>query len=254
MVENKSLLKQGSALLFTALMATAMELPVDNSLTSDVDHYIVHNYAKDNILLGDKFYLKGCSPQAEAIYNRAIASEPAITRAMISIRNKLKLDFYNLGNNIKQVDSVVAKLDRLRKADEAIGKAKPDYVYLASLGDLVRYTFMCEHAKLASETKAIIKELEARSITIDEIDNKYLRKDILYKAIHINATAPSGQKFEIQIHSPESMYCNVFTHKLYEEARSTATSDVDRALSKEKIKLAYSTLPMPKDIETITNV
>lgn len=255
MTENKRLLKQGSALLFMALMASVLDVPLaDNINTPANDTGILHQEPPKQ-LLGANYRLLGCSERAQQIYAQAIANEPAITRDMIAIRNKLDIDFYGLGNTLKQAASVLAKIERLAEQDKNTGlPVKPDYEYLSQLGDLVRYTFMCEHTTLATTTKAIIGELMDKSYRIDEVDNKYLRQDILYKAIHINATAPNGQKMEIQLHSPESMRLNVFTHKTYEQLRSAETSELDKQLLKEKIRLAYCTLPMPKDIEKIKNV
>jgi len=252
---NNNLIKQSSALMFMALMASAIDLPIDCELCQPItDTYIEHHHSDDRQLYNLKYSLLGCSEQAQKIYDDALKKEPAITRDMIDIRNKLDIDFYGLGNTIKQAESVVSKLNRLAAQDKAEGIIKQDYEYMAMLGDLVRYTFMCQHDVLAGITKEIIKELTDKGYCITELDNKYLRNELAYKAIHINATAPNKQKIELQIHSPESMYLNVFTHELYEKARNLDDTNPDKPLLKEKIRLAYASLSIPADIETIQNI
>lgn len=254
-MQNKNkLLKQSSALVFMALMASSADLAGTDAVAQlNSENYIVHQLEQETSLLGMQHRLMGCSAEACRIYDLAIAREPAITKDMIAIRDTLDIDFYGLGNTLKTAESVLDKIHRLAEKDLAQNIVKQDYEYVAILGDLVRYTFMCEHVNLTRQTLAILQELRERGYSIDEIDNKYLRRDIYYKAIHINATAPNAQKFEIQIHSPESMQLNVFTHKMYEKSRDVKTPALEKQMLREKIKLAYASLPLPEGIETIQN-
>ena len=60
-----------------------------------------------------------------------------------------------------------------------------------------------------------------------------------------------GQRFEVQMHSEESLEVRNRSHPLYEEARKPSTSPERREeLEKQMIELV-KTLPMPKDIEKL---
>ena len=203
--------------------------------------------ANDNILTG-------CHSQAQMIYNMAIAIEPQITHDMLCITKRLGTVLVGLEYSVKTASSVKKKLVRMaNKALEAGEKPKNDFEYLREIGDLIRYTELVDHNKMADKVRETMLLLEDKGYDVYEIDNKYLNQKGRYKAVHLNAISPSGQIFEIQIHSEETLAAGRMTHKLYEEWRKPETSLDRKAELYSAIKSTYDNLPIPRGIEQVGN-
>lgn len=199
----------------------------------------------DNILLG-------CNERAQVAYNMAKANEPRITLDMLDIAHRLGTSMDGLEYSVKTASSVVSKIER--KTDKALQAGetpKKDFEYVSETGDLLRYTQVVNHDEIADKVRATVKLLEDKGYTVDEIDNKYLNEEGRYKAVHLNATSPSGQHFEMQIHSPESLAASRATHTMYEEWRRPETSEERKAELFTMIKSTYDSMPLPKDIMSL---
>lgn len=199
----------------------------------------------DNILLG-------CNERAQVAYNMAKANEPRITLDMLDIAHRLGTSMDGLEYSVKTASSVVSKIER--KTDKALQAGetpKKDFEYVSETGDLLRYTQVVNHDEIAAKVRATVQLLEDKGYTVDEIDNKYLNEEGRYKAVHLNATSPSGQHFEMQIHSPESLAASRATHTMYEEWRRPETSEERKAELFTMIKSTYDSMPLPKDIMSL---
>ncbi|MBP3231700.1 MAG: hypothetical protein J6M33_05380 [Anaerovibrio sp.] len=199
----------------------------------------------DNILLG-------CNERAQVAYNMAKANEPRITLDMLDIAHRLGTSMDGLEYSVKTASSVVSKIER--KTDKALQAGetpKKDFEYVSETGDLLRYTQVVNHDEITAKVRATVKLLEDKGYTVDEIDNKYLNEEGRYKAVHLNATSPSGQHFEMQIHSPESLAASRATHTMYEEWRRPETSEERKAELFTMIKSTYDSMPLPKDIMSL---
>ena len=94
--------------------------------------------------------------------------------------------------------------------------------------------------------------MKSRGYKVTKIDNKYLDKNSDYKGIHLDCVSPDGQKFELQIHSKESMAVKNKLHPLYEKWRIMKDGPQREALSKQMKELS-ATLPMPNGIKELKN-
>lgn len=198
--------------------------------------------------------LEGCQQRAQVAYNMARANEPRITMDMLDIANRLGTSMEGLEYSVKTASSIKNKIDRkTNKALEAGETPKQDFEYVSETGDLLRYTEVVNHDEMADKVRDTVALLEEKGYTLDEIDNKYLNKDGRYKAVHLNATSPSGQAFEIQVHSQETLAASRATHKMYEEWRNPETSTERKAELYTSIKRTYDSLPLPKGIEQLEN-
>lgn len=198
--------------------------------------------------------LKTNHHMAQLAYDMARANEPVITMDMLEIADANNAVMEGLEYSIKTGSSMQSKIERkAHKALEAgdVPKAAHEYVYEA--GDIIRYTQVVNHMEMAEKTRQTVKLLESKGYKILEVDNKYLNKEGRYKAIHINAMSPNGQKFELQMHSPETLKVNAETHKLYEEWRNPATDEARKEILFQQIKQAYDALPVPENIESVRN-
>ena len=194
--------------------------------------------------------LHGRSAEAQAIYDKARANEKIITPVMLQIAAELNAQMVGLQYSVKTASSVEDKIQRRLKES---GGTKSDEQIVAEMGDIVRYTLLAEHNDLVATTQRTSASLQALGYKVIKLDNRYLTPNASYKGIHLDVVSPEGQVFELQIHSPESMAIKNAAHILYEEARSVNTAP-DRAKQlMEEMRTMWGELPMPKDIETLTN-
>ncbi|CAI3205328.1 hypothetical protein CNEO2_1750003 [Clostridium neonatale] len=166
---------------------------------------------------------------------------------MNDIAKSLGSEMYGLEFSVKTASSVEDKIARKKK----VGYTEKEAI--ESMGDIVRYTQLCSHDKIAGNTIKTIELLTKKGYDVIEVDNKYLDPNSDYKGVHINAVSPEGQKFELQIHSKESMEVKDKIHPMYEEARNVKTSENRSIELKKKMKEISSALPQPKGIESVKN-
>ena len=200
------------------------------------------------------YLLTGYEKQAQAEYNRARASEPAITMDMLEISDDLGTSLEGLEYSVKTASSVSSKIQR--KTDKALRageQPKTAAEYVQETGDLVRYTEVVPHNEMAEYTKNIVSKLDEKGYSVDKVDNKYLNKEGRYKAVHLDVTSPRGIGFEVQIHSPETLAANKSTHEMYEEWRRPETSQERKAQLFQDIKAVYDALPQPANIMSLKN-
>lgn len=198
--------------------------------------------------------LIGCEPQAQRVYNRARASEPAITMDMLEIADDLGTSMDGLEYSVKTASSLMSKIER--KTDKALRQGrlpKTDTQYVEETGDLIRYTQIVPHDEMAAKTQETVQRLQQKGYIVKKLDNKYLNKDGRYKAIHLDLANRQGVQFEMQIHSPETLQANRATHGLYEEWRDVHTAPERKAELYQEIKSIYDAVPQPKGIMHVKN-
>lgn len=243
--------------LTTALGPAGSALTAGISMTrlSGVPYKNRHGQVVVSGSASDKDYLLvGCEPQAQAAYNVARAVEPAITLDMLELADQLGTTMEGLEYSVKTASSIRSKIDR--KTDKALEKGenpKSDIEYIEETGDLIRYTQVVPHHSMAEKTRQTIQLLENKGYIVEKVDNKYLNQEGRYKAIHLDVVSEQGQRFELQIHSPETLAANKATHGMYEEWRKPETASERKAELFAQIKATYDALPQPKDILTVAN-
>lgn len=194
--------------------------------------------------------IPGVDKKTQAAYDKARANEQEITRDLVSISDKTGAWMYGLDFSVKTGKSVASKIARKKEAAKAKGKPIPtDEEIVSGLGDLVRYTQMCDHDSIGTTAKKTLTALKEKGYTINEVDNKWTDETSYYKGFHINATSPNGQKIELQIHSPESMEVKEQLHPMFEVSREV---DTERSAARQLVayqKGLSRTLKMPKGID-----
>lgn len=191
--------------------------------------------------------LKHCGKETQKTYDKCRSNEKKITPVMNDIAKALSAKMYGLEYSVKTASSVEDKLARKKKMGISEKEA------IESMGDIVRYTQLCPHNKIAENTRKTIELLTKKGYDIVEVDNKYLNKSSDYKGVHINAISPEGQKFELQIHSKESMDVKNKIHPLYEEYRNVNTSEKRKEELEREMKELSSKISDPEGIENIKN-
>lgn len=196
--------------------------------------------SKDNVMVRS-------SVKAQKAYTKARKAEPKITKDLVNISKDLNMGMTGLKYSVKTASSVENKIRRKNKAK------LPDHVVVKNMGDLVRYTQMGKHSDLGKNAVKTVDALRSHGYKVTKIDNKYLDKNSDYKGIHLDCISPDGQKFELQIHSKESMAVKNKLHPIYEKSRNMKEGSPERIALENQMRDISATLPMPKGIEELKN-
>ncbi|MEV4743543.1 ATP nucleotide 3'-pyrophosphokinase [Streptomyces sp. NPDC049555] len=123
---------------------------------------------------------------------------------------------------------------------------------LTTVNDSVRYTLQWPDRRYTAGVRTASATLVAWGNGSVKWSNTWERKDG-YKAINSAWRAPrSGQRFEVQFHTPASKHAQEVTHKLYEEQRLPSTSPQRKRELQEQQNAAFAAVPVPKGAEHLT--
>ncbi|KAA2267170.1 hypothetical protein F0L68_01180 [Solihabitans fulvus] len=168
---------------------------------------------------------------AKEFMESAASNEPGITDALHDIEQRMQRDapdahLEGLEYRLKGEDSLKRKLsgDLANIADHDLSPAE----VLASMKDAVRYTFeipVHDYTRVAEQVHdALVADGFERSAWKNTWDSDG------YKGINSTWVDPrTGQKFEVQFHTPESLEAKTVTHELYEQKRLPGTSAEEAA-------------------------
>lgn len=193
--------------------------------------------------------LKNSSREAQEAYDKARSCEPQITSDLVGIASKSGTEMYGLDYSVKTAKSVEEKIGRKNEDYAKAGISKTDAQTVREMGDLVRYTQLCEHDKIAETAKSTLSALKEKGYEITEVDNKWMDKGSTYKGLHIAAKDRNGQTFELQIHSPESMMVKEQNHVQYEVSRKPETSPYVKETLNREMAARSAGMKMPKGMD-----
>lgn len=129
-----------------------------------------------------------------------------------------------------------------RVAEDARVKGRVPGEALASITDLVRYTFEYPADRYADAVRADIERLWREGYVELAVRNCWACP--AWKGISASWQEPgSGQLFEVQFHTPESRAARDQTYPAYQRLRSAATTDADRAAIMASIRDVYAGQP-----------
>ncbi|MBO4847151.1 MAG: hypothetical protein J5525_12775 [Lachnospiraceae bacterium] len=187
-------------------------------------------------------------PQFQFDYNAIRLSEPLITNDLLSISDSLGTSWSGLEYAVKTASSVDDKLEREsnRNKDEDVNISN-------NVKDTIRYTQICKHDDIAGVAKDTIEKLQEKGYFLKNINNYYSRPfpNTGYKGLHLNFISPSGQAFELQVHSNESFQAKQEGHELYEKMRAISTPITEKQALAPRINQIHSAVPNPPDINEI---
>lgn len=201
-------------------------------------------------------WIDGVSDECQAYYDRLRVAEPSITEDMKRLAIKEGFCLYDLASSVKTGYIVHAKMERRAAMLEEQGiPAEDDLEQIRAFGDIIRYTFLCEHDNIFSAIKTIICDLEGYGYTLYQIDNKWMKPDEKtgYKGIHMRFLSPAGYKFEIQVHSIESQTAKENGHELYKTLHdpNIILSEEERKNLLQESKCIYESIRDPDRIYEI---
>lgn len=170
----------------------------------------------------------GKSPEVQAAYDKRVEAGKQITEDMIEISDSLGSRMMGLENCFKGGASTARKIEKVKgKEFEKSGKHLTDEEALAKMDDVVRYSYKCDHDQMISQIKDLESALEKKGYEITDRDNKFLpllnedgeEVPRNYKAVHLQVKSPSGELFEVQIHSEETVKIKNMNHESFEAQR-----------------------------------
>ena len=190
----------------------------------------------------------GKGPKVQAEYDRRIQEGKKITNDMMRISDSLGSRMVGLENCFKGGGSTARKIDKVKdKLSKEYGREVSDEEAFASMDDVVRYTYKCDHDNMAKQVTDLEAELEKNGYEITDRDNKFLpdyddfgnEKPRNYKAVHLQVKSPTGEFFEVQIQSEPSLQVKNKNHRYFEEQRKIDLDEhpelADRHKELEKI-------------------
>ena len=173
-------------------------------------------------------------------YNKAIAAEPEITAQVKKVAETIGMDVIGIENRIK------SKKRYLEKIRRRFNPAGNEY----EIKDILRYTYSASPLEITEKTLKSIDVYKEMGYNTIEVKNSWLDNLNPYKGINTTIQSPSGLKYELQYHTPDSFRIkDGEMHKLYEKQQ--AISDV---ASKEYIELTDQMFALSDRLEIPVNI
>ncbi|GAB4582306.1 phage tail tape measure protein [Nocardia sp. IFM 10818] len=156
-------------------------------------------------------------------WKRAAEQRGQLDATMVGVQSGLAA----YGAQLEGLDKSLKDLDSLRRK---VASAAQDGIdpqrFLKRVEDLNRYTFTFPEDQYSAGTKSAKAELKERGFKQDGESN--LWADPAYKGYHSWWKNPeTGDKFEVQFHTPESFQAKSENHPLYRLNRSGALDEFD---------------------------
>jgi hypothetical protein len=169
------------------------------------------------------------SPDRDAETTAAIArvrkAEPAITADVLTVeqQNTCAARLEGIDHRLKGEPRLKEKL--------SLTTATPDATptdILREIPDAIRYTFCLQSETYTRGYYDIKEHLESLGYAMYQSKNFWGNQE--YKGINTRWTTAEGQRFEVQLHTPDSFHAKQHvTHSAYEKLRSPGTTDAERS-------------------------
>ncbi|ARP72326.1 hypothetical protein LK07_24040 [Streptomyces pluripotens] len=169
----------------------------------------------------------------QALWNRAAQARQGLDNTMRLLRDQSAergsaLVGDKKANGVEEVDYSLKGLDSLRrKVAVDVSRGADINRVLGKVNDLNRYTLTFEPENYTQATQETYARLKAQGYEPMPGSEKNTWQDPVYKGINTTwQNQESGQKFELQFHTPDSFQAKTDNHELYEIARSGHFSQI----------------------------
>lgn len=176
------------------------------------------------------------------------AAEPAITQALEDLVEQYPdARLEGLDHRLKENDSLYRKVATM-VYDADAGASLADM--LDEFNDSIRYTFVVDDDLYGSVVPQLLADVRGPAWSLKSFSNRWGGSGY----VGINSTwadAATGQRFELQFHTPASFEAKMVTHELYDQARLPSTLPrVAEALELEQ-DLVFEQVTMPTGADLI---
>ncbi len=181
-------------------------------------------------------------PEIQEMYDGLRLLEPMVTKDITNITEDSGGYLKGLENSVKTASSIDDKLERMSRKSPL-----PTAENFRRMGDILRYTQICEHNDIIPTVKKTMKSLEEKGYMVRELKNYYKHPFMGtgYKGIHLSVISPQGITFELQIHSERSFAAKQKGHSLYETIRAVATPIQQKKEAQKEILRIHGSVPDP---------
>ncbi len=178
----------------------------------------------------------------DALYERAVRAEPAITTKLQDISQSIAVPMAGLDYRIKKdADRAFEKYAKRRK-DHSPHEAFPF--------DVVRYTYVIEPNQYAEKVAELQQTLAKQGFVEKDLRNSW-GNETGYKGVNARYETAEGQRIEIQFHTPESFEAKQATHADYEIERDNTRSKGEREAAKQRGDATFARVPTARDAPTV---
>ena len=174
--------------------------------------------------------------------------EPEITKFLKDVSNSENSELFGLDYRIKTKESLIRKI-----ISDSKEKAIPIKETTNQINDILRYTMINDDESFTYKYFKIVEKMKEKGYNVIRVKNTFV-DGVTYKGVNTLVQSKSGDIFELQFHTPESIKVKENElHKLYEKQR-LLNKDKDKkkwdSLTEEMIKIS-NTIPIPKNVERI---
>lgn len=182
---------------------------------------------------------------AGTLSTNASAAEPLVTTDMQAIVGAQGGTMAGLEHRLKTTESLSRKI-----TTDARERQITVEVAASRINDSLRYTGVFDSTGYTAGVKSTLSDLEAKGYKVDVIKN-YWKKDTSYNGINAILVSPSGTRFELQFHTPQSLALKQdVLHPLYETYR-VSTDAQQRLTIWNQMVDATNTLKHPSRVASI---
>lgn len=173
---------------------------------------------------------------ADRALERARAVEPEISRGVRAAAAEVGAEMAGYPEH------VLKKPERLREKLAELTGEFPGKTPESLVHDVVRYTFVFDDDRYAEGVAAVRKAMERQGFTL--VQQKPSWDDhARYKGVNTSWRGPGGQLFELQIHTPRSLWAKEVTHDIYKR-KPNLTPEERRALELYEQHI-FESVPVP---------
>ncbi|HPW53933.1 MAG TPA: hypothetical protein PK631_06120 [Erysipelotrichaceae bacterium] len=215
-------------------------------LTIDLENYDKFKHAYQESLKG-RYRI---DTTTQKLLKEAMEAEPKITKDLLDIisRTKGTIDYEVIidGEILSSLDFRLKEYNSLRrKVISEFVEGKPLGFIETHLYDSVRFTDLIDDMFFTNEYFEVKSQLENLGYEFVRVKNTIGDTTEKYRGINVVVESPSGYKFELQFHTPQSLDIKNRNHILYELERKDTTS------FEEKIKLSKQMLLNSQELNYI---
>ncbi|MDP4510679.1 hypothetical protein [Nonomuraea turcica] len=192
-------------------------------------------------------------PEANVTADRALArakdAEPEISSGVQSAARQIHADMEGFPEHVlKGPDRYKEKLAKLMRD---FPDRTPEELIRTGMHDGIRYTFTFSEDRYAKGVADAKKALEQQGFEL--IVQKPSWSDASkYKGVNTRWRGPDGQLFEVQMHTPSSLWAKEVTHEIYEYKENLPPQDKAR-LEKYEAQI-FEAVPEPPGVRDIPYV
>lgn len=168
----------------------------------------------------------GAGGLADSLLDRASEYEPHLTASLDSVVGGAGGKLEGLEFRMKSKASLERKLkDEFRQHPQL----SLEEVASSDVTDTIRYTAVFSSGRYRSGIEATRARLEASGASVVKARNYWRESGGGYRGVNTVFQDPSGVRFELQFHTPQSFRIKMSNHKIYEEARLVPNTSSGRS-------------------------